>query len=51
MPVPLTMGAVEASARTAATMRDGGRSLVRERIAPRPIPGKVTELLHSAYDH
>jgi hypothetical protein len=46
--VPFTVGAHEASALTAATRRDGGRSLVRLRIAPRPIPGNVTELLHSA---
>ena len=47
-PLPVSTGAVEARALTAATIRDGVRSRVRERTAPRPMPGKVTELLHSA---
>lgn len=42
------MGDLAANARTAATIKEGVRSLVRLRTAPRPIPGNVVELLHSA---
>lgn len=46
--LPCRTGAVDARAFTAATIKGGDSRQVRLRIAPRPIPGKATELLHSA---
>lgn len=44
----LRAGLCAARALTAATSMPSLRSLVRQRTAPRPMPGKQVELLHSA---